>query len=559
MKLVIVETPAQAKALTGSLGDGWRVEPCYSSVRDLVGGELGIDTAADFRPTFAIAAGKGNLVRRLMKALRGCEAIYAATPPGRTGELIAWHILALSPDMGDKPVYRVTLVALTPDAVQAAFAAPRPLNMNWIEAELALRTVDRLAGYTVNAAARQADLDIGLSRTAMIALCRLADRENEIAAHTPLKRWTVSARLELDGVAVAASLYQAQGKSLVFSSREQADKAAFSLKAAQYWLVKTGLRELERPAPAIQTLPELLAAAEHKLGIAPSQTLALLGTLYDAGWITHPLSAVPAALIDVARTYIRREFGTDYVTAEAAIPAHCIAPADIERLPEDLPGDGAALYGLIWRQFMAALLPPARLRQSGARIAVGLKRERPFPLELRATGTLVAFDGWLRVQPDDQGDSGGFFAGLREGASVTCTDVSVEAQTAPTPEHFTAGTLIAEHGAADPVGWSRALAELEQRDYIERADGRLLLTSDGTARAQWLSERYPSVVSAAVVNDLERDIEQIAVGERGRVEIVREFWERLTGELRPVESPAEPTRAAGEHKPVILRPVAEAD
>jgi DNA topoisomerase-1 len=72
MKLVIVETPAQAKVLTDVLGEGWRVEACYGLVRDLVRGKLGIDLAADFRPTFALVPGKGNLARRLMKAVREC-------------------------------------------------------------------------------------------------------------------------------------------------------------------------------------------------------------------------------------------------------------------------------------------------------------------------------------------------------------------------------------------------------------------------------------------------------------------------------------------------------
>ncbi len=80
MKLVIVETPAQAQRVSAALGDGWRVEPCYGLVRDLPADRLGIDIDNDFRPTFAVVPGKGNLVRRLMKALRDCEAVYAATP-----------------------------------------------------------------------------------------------------------------------------------------------------------------------------------------------------------------------------------------------------------------------------------------------------------------------------------------------------------------------------------------------------------------------------------------------------------------------------------------------
>ncbi len=136
MKLVIVETPAQAKILTDVLGDGWRIEPCDGLVRDLPADKLGIEVDDDFRPTFAIVPGKGNRVRRLMKAIRESEAVYAATPPTHTGEAMAWQALALSPDAKEKSIYRVTLPALTPDAIRNAFAAPRPLNMRQVEAEV---------------------------------------------------------------------------------------------------------------------------------------------------------------------------------------------------------------------------------------------------------------------------------------------------------------------------------------------------------------------------------------------------------------------------------------
>ena len=150
MNLVIVETPAQAKILSNVLGQGWRVEPCHGWVRDLTTDRLGVDVKHDFRPTLVIPPGKGNLVRRLLKAISMCDSIYAATPPNPSGEAMAWHILALSPDVGEKPIYRVTLDALTPEAVRTAFAVPRPLNMKRIESAVTERILDRLISFGVN-------------------------------------------------------------------------------------------------------------------------------------------------------------------------------------------------------------------------------------------------------------------------------------------------------------------------------------------------------------------------------------------------------------------------
>lgn len=556
MKLVIVETPAQAKVLTGVLGDGWRVEPCYGSVRDLVDGELGIDPAADFRPTFAVAAGKGNLVRRLMKAVRECEAVYAATPPGREGELMAWHVLALSPDAKGKRIYRVSLSSLTGEAIRSAFAALRPLNMHWIDTELALRLVDRLAGYTVNAAARERTDHRVVSRTAMVALCRLAAQETA-PVPAPAECWKVTVRLNVDGTEIKTALHHSDGGLLNFTTQDKAEAAVAGLRAAHYWVAKVGLRERDLPAPAPYTLMMMLLDAERKLRIAPGDALKLINTLVDAGWITHPQERYPQSLVEAARMVLRHEYGTDYAVNTPVEAGDGIAPADVARLPEDLPGDGAALYGLIWRRFMAAMLSPAGLRQSGVLIGAGANRARPYPLSLRSVGILVAFDGWLRLLPDEQPQTESYLPAVREGDTALFAGAEVERLSPPRPKRLTSAALIAEHGSARPADWTAALESLETAGYIQRDDDHALtLTESGISLAAWLNERFPSVVSERDVARLDLDLELVAVGERGRVEVVREFWERLTADARPTAVP-QSIRAVGEHKPVVLRPAEE--
>ena len=556
MKLVIVETPAQAKVLTDVLGEGWHVEPCYCPVRDLRDGELGIDITDDFRPTFVVVPGQGNLVRRLMKAMRESEAVYVATPPGRAGEIMAWHVLALSPDAKDRPIYRVSLSALTPEAIRAAVAAPRPLNQHWIDAELAMQLVDRLAGYAINTAARQRGEHRAISRTAMIALCQIAALENVLGVDASAERWQVSVRLLLDGteVTATATLHHPSSAPVTFSSRQRAEAAAYGLQAARYWVAKTGLREEERPAPVPYTLSTLLVDAEQKLGIAPDAALALIGVLYDASWITHPLEQLPHSLVKAARTYARREYGTDYGDSEPAVLRNGIAPANVSRVPEALPGDGAALYGLIWRRFMASLLPPARLRQSSVQVLSGVNRARPYPLHLRAVGTLVAFDGWLHVLPDEQPGTEGYLPTLREGDEALFAGADITPVNARASQRFTLASLIDTYGSSHPAAWVAALDELEAADYLIPDGGKLVVTDAGAALAAWAAARFPSVVSESAVAELERDLEHVAAGERGRVEVVRAFWERLVGDVR---SAATPARTVWEHKPVVLRPAEE--
>ncbi|MBK9748855.1 MAG: hypothetical protein IPO91_19035 [Chloroflexi bacterium] len=549
MKLVIVETPAQAKRLSDTLGDGWRVESCSGMVRDLPADQLGIDLEADFRPHFTVVPSKGNLVRRLMKALRDCEAVYAATPPTREGEAMAWHMLALSPDVKDKLVYRVLLTALTPAAILAAFAAPHPLDMKLIEAHAGERIIDRLVGWSINAAARQTfGFKTVLTNDGMVALRLITERAAQHGAFTPETRWRANVDFKVDGMSFSAGVLNAKGTALAIRTTDQAAQLETLLKGGQFWVDKTGQTLKAHPTPAPLTLRGLIEITARDLALTPEHTLALIAALYDAGWITAPDAIVPPTLHEAAQTYIRREFGTEYLAAEPNIIAG-IAPADVSRLPEALPGDGAAVYALVWKHFIAAHMPPAQDKLMGARILVGMTKDKPYPLELRSTAALLYFDGWQRVLPSDRQDV--VLPILPEGAALQPANITVETVTSEAPTPFSEAGLV---GALVDSGVSvsaavAALTGLRTAGYVD-GETSFSLTETGRTVAAYLAEHFGELTAPAFAREWAADLERIASGERQRVEVLRDFWQRFGGTLRP--APA--VRAAAEHKPIVLRP-----
>ena len=167
--------------------------------------------------------------------------------------------------------------------------------------------------------------------------------------------------------------------------------------------------------------------------------LSLVETLYETGWITHPDGTPAAAASEAASAYLRREYGTDYVAPEGETRTG-IAPADVERVPEDLPGDGAALYGLIWRRFIAAHMPPAQERLTLARILVGASQTQRYPIQLRATAKRLVFDGWLRLLPAPENDE--TTAPLTEGETLAFQQVITDLVTSEAPVRLTHGSLV---------------------------------------------------------------------------------------------------------------------
>jgi len=552
MKLVIVETPSQAKTLTDVLGEGWRVEPCNGFVRALPADQLGVDVENDFRPTFTIVPGKSNLVRRLMKAIRESEAVYTATAPNREGEALAWHLLALSPDAKDKPIYRVLLHTLTPDAIRAAFAAPRPLDMQRIEAHITRRIMDRLVGWSMNAQIRKAvGFKTALTYGGLVALRLLAAKEAEITAFMPQPAWRTSVGIKHAGNYFTAHVMNTKGAPLLIANEEQIEQLETLLWDGTFWVDKTGQVMKTHPAPGTLTLRRLVETAAQDLALTPDRVLPLIRTLYDAGWITHPDAELSAAESEAAQAYIRRKYGTDYVAVDALVTSG-IMPADVNRVPETLPGDGAALYALIWKHFIAAHMPPAQERLIGARILVGASLGKPYPLELRTTAVLPYFDGWRRVLPPDADAER--LPHLNNGDELDLEDILAETVGDEPPPRYTPASLmdaLVNSGLMVQEA-SSAVEGVVTAEYV-RNDDALTLTKNGRVLAGYLAAAFGDLTSPAYAAELTADIDRIGAGERDRLTVLRTFWSRFGETLRP--TPA--VRVAAEYKPIVLRPAEE--
>src|SRR5690349_1598178 len=151
--LVIVESPAKAKTIERYLGRGYRVLASYGHVRDLpekLGkDQLGVDVEHDFEPTYEVVADRKKQVGEIVKGARNADLVYLATDLDREGEAIAWHV-AEAAHLPKEKIRRVTFSEITEPAIRDAFAHPRAIDSNLVDAQQARRVVDRLVGYTLS-------------------------------------------------------------------------------------------------------------------------------------------------------------------------------------------------------------------------------------------------------------------------------------------------------------------------------------------------------------------------------------------------------------------------
>lgn len=554
MKLLIVESPAKAKKIAHFLGEGWRVEACLGHVRDLPETELGVEVEKDFQPTYEVLPGKGNIVRRLLKAMKDAEAVYLATDPDREGEAIAWHLLELARLPKSKPIYRATFGAITAEAVRGAVEKPRSLDVNLVEAQHARRIVDRLVGYLASPlAAKALDGKYSAGRVQSVSLRLVVEREREIEVFTSEPFWTLALKLETDGIPFTAKLVRLKGTELPFKSRDLPNKLIAVLQDAVVWVEKAGAKErLRAPLPPFTT-SSLQQAAAKGLGLSPERTMTLAQTLYEAGLITYMRTdgvAIAPEAQGVARELIGREYGEDYlpatpptyaVKAANAQEAHeAIRPTDVHRLPQGVEGDGASLYGLIWRRFVASQMQPARYHTTGAVIYAGKKQGQPFPMEFRAQGETLLFDGFLKVyeEPLDEGDereTSKVLPPLQAGQTFIQRTPEVTEGAKRAPARYTEAALVQaleRRGVGRPSTYAGMVKVIKEKGYVKVEKRRLVPTANGIALYDFLTAHFGDLLAYDYTARLEGGLDEIAAGERTRLDVLQTFWHGFQPQLR---------------------------
>ncbi len=574
MNLMIVESPAKARRIAAFLGSGWRVEACLGHVRDLPDTELGVALEDDFRPSYRVLPGKGRVLKRLLRALKGAAAVYIATDPDREGEAIGWHVLELARLPAAVPVKRVVFQAVTVEAVQAAVAQPRELDVNRVEAQQARRIVDRLVGYLASPlAAKALDSSCSAGRVQSVCLRLVVERERAIETFTPETCWILALRLAADGAEFTAKLYHGKGGGSTFKTREPLDKLVGRLQTAQLWVSQAGRSvKVRQPLPPFTTA-SLQQAASKGLGLSPDRTMALAQLLYEQGWITYMRTdsvSIAAEAQKAARDFIASEHGADYrppepptytvKTANAQEAHEAIRPAAVKRLPQHVDGDGAALYRLIWQRFIASQMSPARYTVTGAIIFAGQTQGQPFPLEFRAQGHSLLFDGFLKVyqEPADEDEAGHdetrTLPPLQDNQLLQRVALQVEDHQTRAPARYTEAGLVQaleQRGIGRPSTFASMVTTLKDKGYVKIRQRRLVPTASGRALCDFLMAHFADVLSYDYTARLEAQLDAVAQGKLTRLALLRGFWEHFQPQLKAAASDH---RARQTAKPLLLRP-----
>ena len=568
--LVVVESPAKARTINKYLGDDYKVVASMGHIRDLPKSKLGVDVDNDFKEEYESIGTRKKVIKELKDAAKDATEIYVATDPDREGEAIGWHLIQ---ELGGKKkkIYRLTFNEITKKAVQDALLHPRNIDEKMVAAQRARRVLDRLVGYKISPLLwDKVRRGLSAGRVQSVALKLVCDREREIEKFVPEEYWNLFA--ELAGPQppeFEAKLLKKDGETIRVGNEAQSNAVLSGLEGASWLVSSVATKERRRNAPP----PFITSKLQQTARFPVKKTMMLAQQLYEGvdlsgigadgtvGLITYMRTdsvRVSEEAVGAVREYIGATFGPDYLPEKAnafktksdAQDAHeAIRPTSMQFDPETvrtyLTQDQYSLYRLIWNRFVGSQMTASTFDETTVDITA-------LAYLFRVKGTVPKFPGWMATydvtadQPDapetpaktdkaeDEEAATGVLPPLAEGDRLTLKRLRPEQKFTQPPPRFTEATLVKEleeNGIGRPSTYASIIGVLQDRDYVNKIEGRFKPTTMGLMITDLLTKSFEDIIDVEYTRSLEEDLDKIEQGKTDYVKTLTEFYKKFKKDL----------------------------
>jgi len=573
--LVIVESPTKARTISKFLGDDYVIKASMGHIIDLPKSKLGVDVEHDFTPQYEPVLAKAEVVSDLEKSAEKAEQIILATDPDREGEAIASHVrdvLASSEKIkiGDKKFRRIVFHEITKEAIDEALKNPRDVDTNLVNAQTARRVLDRLVGYKLSPLLwKKVRRGLSAGRVQSIALRLIVEREREIEKFKKEKYWTIHVFLkktdakeptefelvdindqkieEKESFDLYDGKYQITKTSI--KSDEYADEIISMLSKSEFTVEDVSQKETKRsPLPPFTT-STLQQEASRRFSYSGKRTMSIAQKLYEEGFITYHRTdsvTIGSAAIFALRGYAEKEFGKNYVPEKPrfyktkqklAQEAHeAIRPTNVN-LPQStvdsqLGKDAVKLYDLIFKRAVASQMADAIIESTS--VFALAKNSQSY--RLKANGSVLKFPGFLKLNPQALNDN--LLPDFKVGEKLLSEKVDKIEHETPPPPRYNDASLIAtleEKGIGRPSTYATIIGTIEERQYVEKEEGRFAPTNVGIAVNDFLVANFSTVDDIPFTAEMEDQLDSIVHEGKPWVPIIRTFYTPFEKILEKVE------------------------
>ncbi|MCB1947759.1 MAG: DNA topoisomerase III [Burkholderiales bacterium] len=528
----------------------------------------------DLNPIEKTAA-RLKLLSKLIKR-KDVDTIINACDAGREGELIFNYIIRHADCK--KPIKRLWLQSMTPDAIRGGFASLLENSevQSLAEAAVSRSESDWLVGINGTRAMTAFNSQEGgfhkttVGRVQTPTLAILVEREEKIKRFKPKDYWEVQGEFAAENGSYLGKWFDETFKK---------DKTNAELKPDRIWdreeaesirvkcegkpgVVGEESKPSKETCPLLYDLTSLQRDANSRFGFSAKATLGLAQALYEKHKVlTYPRTdsrALPEDYVATVKDTMANLEDTAYGEfAKQVLNSNWVKPnkrifnnakisdhfAIIPTLlnPKKLNEAEAKLYDLVTKRFIAIFYPAAEFL-----ITTRITRveNEPFKTE----GKVMVSPGWQAVYgkaAQGNAEDGASLIAVKPDVPVTTTEVKVIANQTRPPARFTEATLLSamegagklvedeelraamsEKGLGTPATRAAIIEGLVSENYLFRVGRELHPTAKAFSLITLLRGlKIPELISPELTGNWEFQLRQIEKGELKRITFMEKIAE----------------------------------
>ena len=205
-----------------------------------------------------------------------------------------------------------------------------------------------------------------------------------------------------------------------------------------------------------------------------------------------------------------------------------------------LEPDQAKLYELIWLRTIASQMESAELERTTVDITAKVGSRT---IDLRATGTVVKFDGFLTLYTEDQDDKAddedaNRLPEMATGEALSKREIQATQHFTEPPPRYSEASLVKrmeELGIGRPSTYASILQVLRDRGYVRLDKKRLVPEDKGRVLIAFLENFFARYVEYDFTASLEEQLDKISNNELPYKDVLRDFWNDFIGAVGDIK------------------------
>jgi DNA topoisomerase-1 len=464
--LIIVESPSKCKKIEKILGCGYKVIACCGHLREI---QSLADINNNYNPKYSIISNKKKIVENIRKEIKTSYEVILATDDDREGEGIAWHICVLFslPFFSTK---RIKYNEVTEEGILTAMKYPEVINLNRVNSQITRQIIDLMVGFTLSPLLWD---NIKHSNNNHLSAGRCQTPTLKIIYDKYIENIDIQPKQVFNIIGYFTSLFISFELSKQFETEEEVENFLEQSKDFNHKSLGFKISKYTQEPPKPLTTSAILQISPY----SPKETMSILQTLYEDGFITYIRTdsiCYSNEFITSVKKYIIDKYSEKYIgkTISSVKSAHePIRPTKItiNNLPSQYNAKEIKIYNIIWVTSLQSCMSVSIYDNMDFSISSPISSQISYKKNVKE----LIFDGWEILKKKDkilsQHKEYHYLLHLKQDLIIPYKKINSNSSMINNETHYTESTLIKKIeslGIGRPSTYSSLVEKIKERKYV---------------------------------------------------------------------------------------------